>query len=128
MYNDWNNHNHKDLYTLDERSAQWVFIREFCFGSMFRFGPTGDFNIPYGGFGYNTKCFTCKIKNITSNEARDLYSKGKKTHSSLVGGMNCLNFGSQYIFSLYLDLLHQLNKQNIRHSKMYTLYKIVWKA
>lgn len=74
MYNDWNNHNHKDLYTLDERSAQWVFIREFCFGSMFRFGPTGDFNIPYGGFGYNTKCFTCKIKNITSNEARDLFA------------------------------------------------------
>lgn len=73
MYNDWNNHGHKDNYRKEERSAQWVFIREFCFGSMFRFGPTGDFNIPYGGFGYNSKCFDCKIKNITSNETKKLF-------------------------------------------------------
>lgn len=72
MYNDWNNHGHKDNYTLDERSAQWVFIREFCFGSMFRFGSNGDFNIPYGGFSYNSKCFSCKIENITSEEVRNL--------------------------------------------------------
>jgi DNA adenine methylase len=73
MYNDWNNGGHKDNYTKDERSAQWMFIREFCFGSMFRFGPNGDFNIPYGGFGYNTKCFSCKVENVTSEEVKTLF-------------------------------------------------------
>lgn len=73
MYNDWNNGGHKDNYTKDERSAQWMFIREFCFGSMFRFSPDGDFNIPYGGFGYNTKCFSCKIDNVTSEEVKSLF-------------------------------------------------------
>ena len=75
MYNDWNNHGNLDSYTMDERSAQWVFIREFCFGSMFRFSPTGDFNIPYGGFTYNNKCFTCKIENIISEEVRKTFSE-----------------------------------------------------
>lgn len=75
MYNDWNNHGNLDSYTMDERSAQWVFIREYCFGSMFRFGSNGDFNIPYGGFSYNKKCFTCKIKNIVSDEVRKTFSE-----------------------------------------------------
>ena len=75
MYNDWNNHGHKNDYTMDERSAQWVFIREFCFGSMFRFGPDGDFNVPYGGYGYNSKCFTCKIENITSEDVKKAFSE-----------------------------------------------------
>ena len=75
MYNDWNNRGHKNDYTMEERSAQWVFIREYCFGSMFRFGPNGDFNIPYGGFGYNSKNFTSKIQNITNNEAKKLFKE-----------------------------------------------------
>ena len=73
MYNEWNNHGKKEEYTLNERSAQWFFIREYCFGSMFRFGKNGDFNIPYGGFTYNDKCFTCKIENITSEECKDIF-------------------------------------------------------
>ena len=75
MYNDWNNHGNLNSYTMNERSAQWVFIREFCFGSMFRFNPKGDFNIPYGGFTYNNKCFNCKIENITSEEVRKTFSE-----------------------------------------------------
>lgn len=73
MYNDWNNNGNKSSYTKNERSAQWVFIREFCFGSMFRFGKNGNFNIPYGGFGYNKKCFTCKIENIVAEETINLF-------------------------------------------------------
>lgn len=73
MYNDWNNRGHKDLYTKEERSAQWVFIREFCFGSMFRFGPDGDFNVPYGGYSYNNKCFKSKVDIITSEEVKNLF-------------------------------------------------------
>jgi len=75
MYNEWNNHGKKEEYTLNERSAQWFFIREYCFGSMFRFGKNGDFNIPYGGFSYNNKCFTCKIENVLSDECKDIFKK-----------------------------------------------------
>lgn len=74
MYNDWNNHGHWDEYTMDERSSQWLFIREFCFGSMFRYGKDGNFNVPYGGFSYNSKCFSCKIENITSEEVKKAFS------------------------------------------------------
>lgn len=74
MYNEWNNHGKKEEYTLNERSAQWFFIREYCFGAMFRFGKNGDFNIPYGGFSYNDKCFTCKIENITSDECKSIFN------------------------------------------------------
>jgi len=59
MYNDWNNSGHILFYSIYERSAQWLFIREYCFGSMFRFDSNGNFNIPYGGFSYNSKCFDC---------------------------------------------------------------------
>ena len=30
--------------------ANFYFIREFCYGSMFRYNSMGEFNIPYGGF------------------------------------------------------------------------------
>lgn len=85
MYNDWNNRGNKDKYSKNERSAQWMFIREYCFGSMFRFGANGDFNIPYGGFGYNSKCFTCKIENATTDEVKKLF---KETN------INCGDFES----------------------------------
>lgn len=72
MYNDWNSKGHKENYFMYERSAQWLFIREYCFGSMFRFDSNGNFNIPYGGFSYNSKCFDCKIEKILSDEAKFL--------------------------------------------------------
>jgi len=72
MYNDWNNSGHILFYSIYERSAQWLFIREYCFGSMFRFDSNGNFNIPYGGFSYNSKCFDCKIEKILSDEAKFL--------------------------------------------------------
>ena len=72
MYNDWNNNGHISFYSIYERSAQWLFIREYCFGSMFRFDSNGNFNIPYGGFSYNSKCFDCKIEKILSDDAKFL--------------------------------------------------------
>lgn len=93
MYNDWNNHGNLDSYTMYERSAQWVFIREFCFGSMFRFGPNGDFNVPYGGFTYNSKCFTCKIENITSEEVRKAFSEIDIKCEDFENAINEWNYG-----------------------------------
>ena len=50
----------------EEEVAQFFFIREYCFGSMFRFNSEGKFNIPYGGASYNDKSFHTKINNAFS--------------------------------------------------------------
>lgn len=41
--------------------ANWYYVREFCYASMFRFSKSGKFNVPYGGIGYNSKDFGNKI-------------------------------------------------------------------
>ncbi len=52
----------KYLYISDEyKIAVFFFVREFCYGSMFRYNKSGDFNIPYGGIAYNTKDFKKKV-------------------------------------------------------------------
>jgi DNA adenine methylase len=68
MYNDWLKD--KKDYTIYERSAQWYYIREFCFGGMFRFGKDGKFNIPYGGAVYNNKIFGNKTKMLFTEETK----------------------------------------------------------
>lgn len=46
------------------RMANFYFIREYCYGSMFRYNAHGEFNIPYGGMSYNRKDMTAKIGNM----------------------------------------------------------------
>lgn len=52
----------------EEEIAQFIFLREYCFGSMFRFNSEGKFNIPYGGASYNHKSFHEKIHYAFSEE------------------------------------------------------------
>lgn len=44
--------------------AAFYFIREFCYGSMFRFNKEGRFNIPYGGIAYNKKRMAPKVADL----------------------------------------------------------------
>jgi len=44
--------------------AIYYYVREFCYGSMFRFNKSGGFNVPYGGNSYNEKDFEEKIKGL----------------------------------------------------------------
>lgn len=44
--------------------ANFYFVREYCYGSMFRYNAQGEFNIPYGGISYNKKNFRAKIDAI----------------------------------------------------------------
>lgn len=60
--------------TKEEEIAQFFFLREYCFGSMFRFNSDGKFNIPYGGASYNNKGFWSKINNAFSSEVKSLLS------------------------------------------------------
>lgn len=56
-----------------KRTANFYFVREFCYGSMFRFNAAGEFNIPYGGMAYNTKDFRKKVDYMLSDKFRDLF-------------------------------------------------------
>ena len=55
------------------RAANFYFIREYCYGSMFRYNKRGEFNIPYGGMSYNRKDFRAKIEHMFSQEVQALF-------------------------------------------------------
>jgi len=59
--------------SLPKKIANYYFIREFCYGAMFRFNKNGYFNIPYGGIAYNTKNFRGKVDYIFSDEVKKLF-------------------------------------------------------
>ena len=52
--------------------ANFYFIREYCYGSMFRYNAKGEFNIPYGGISYNGKDFKAKLRHIFGEEVGKL--------------------------------------------------------
>lgn len=62
-------------YNKPFRVANFYFIREYCYGSMFRYNKKGEFNIPYGGMSYNRKDFRAKIEDIFNQETERLFSK-----------------------------------------------------
>lgn len=57
--------------------ANFYFIREYCYGSMFRYNAKGEFNIPYGGISYNGKDFKAKIHHIFGEEVGRLLKRTK---------------------------------------------------
>lgn len=58
-------------------AANWYFVREFCYGAMFRFNAKGEFNIPYGGIAYNKKNFRQKAENIFNEKITSLFKQSK---------------------------------------------------
>ena len=57
-----------------QRAANFFFIREHCYGSMFRYNKHGEFNIPYGGMSYNNKDFAGKVAALFQPETASLFS------------------------------------------------------
>lgn len=67
---------HNEVFIAEEyKIAIFYFVREFCYGSMFRYNKAGDFNIPYGGIGYNNKDFKKKIDLLFSEETQTYFKK-----------------------------------------------------
>lgn len=66
----------KDITAEDysKKIAYFYFVREFCYGSMFRYNSNGDFNIPYGGKGYNHKDYKKKLDYIFCDKTINLLS------------------------------------------------------
>ncbi|WP_316784058.1 DNA adenine methylase [Pedobacter frigiditerrae] len=74
-----NKQHKKQIVLVDSKaSANWYFVREFCYGSMFRFNKRSEFNIPYGGIAYNRKNFRKKVDKIFGERIIKLFK-----HSSL---------------------------------------------
>ena len=62
----------KEYNRLSEprKVAIYLFIREYCYSSMFRFNKFGEFNVPYGGVSYNKKTLENKIEYFKNSELR----------------------------------------------------------
>ena len=73
IYNDLNL-NRVKCPSIQYKAANFYFIREYCYGSMFRYNSKGEFNIPYGGISYNTKNFKSKIKNMFNEDVKNIFS------------------------------------------------------
>jgi DNA adenine methylase len=49
-------------------TADFLFLREYCYGSMFRHNAEGAFNIPYGGISYNGKSLRQRVEQYRGAE------------------------------------------------------------
>lgn len=57
------------------KAANFYFIREYCYGSMFRYNTKGEFNIPYGGMSYNRKDMKSKLDRIFDEDVVSLLGR-----------------------------------------------------
>jgi DNA adenine methylase len=66
-------YNKPKKYKLDNLiySSIYFFIRNYTYSGMFRYNSKGEFNVPYGGIGYNNNSLDKKIKYISSQEIQE---------------------------------------------------------
>ncbi|MDR1652433.1 MAG: DNA adenine methylase [Prevotellaceae bacterium] len=66
-------YNKLDKYNIPQIafSAIYFFIRNYTYSGMFRYNADGEFNVPYGGIGYNGNSLDKKIKYISSAEIQN---------------------------------------------------------
>ena len=87
--------------SFPKKIANYYFVREFCYGSMFRFNSNGHFNIPYGGIGYNTKDFRKKVDYIFSDEVKKIFQ------NTIIKNKDFEDFFNEFEFSkkdfIFLD-------------------------
>jgi site-specific DNA-adenine methylase len=58
-------------------AACFLFVRDFCYGSMFRSNAQGEFNIPYGGTSYNAKSFLARLEQLRSPRTRQSLARAE---------------------------------------------------
>lgn len=68
-----NKNTKKHFLSEADAAANWYFVREFCYASMFRYNKKGVFNIPYGGILYNRKKFRKKANSIFTKPLQNLF-------------------------------------------------------
>ncbi len=70
-------YNTKDIAAINSElhTALFLFIRNFAYSGMFRYNKDGDFNVPYGGIGYNSKTLQKKVAYYHSEALRKHLNK-----------------------------------------------------
>jgi len=70
-------YNNVDKYniTKNKQIAIFFFIRNFSYSGMFRYNNHGDFNVPYGGIGYNNKNLNKKVLYLQDREILEHLNK-----------------------------------------------------
>lgn len=56
-------------------SSIYFFIRNYTYSGMFRYNSNGEFNVPYGGIGYNNNSLDKKINYISSKQIQERLNK-----------------------------------------------------
>ena len=56
-------------------TALFFYIRNYCYSGMFRYSNNGNFNVPYGGNGYNNKLLDTKINYYKSDALINKFTK-----------------------------------------------------
>ena len=80
-------------------AANWYFVREFCYASMFRYNAKGEFNIPYGGIAYNRKNFRQKADLIFEATTQQLFKNTKVFNEDFEHLLKRINLSStDFIF------------------------------
>ena len=54
--------------------ALFLYIRNYAYSGMFRYNDKGEFNVPYGGIGYNKKTMTKKLSYYKSKQLLNRFS------------------------------------------------------
>ena len=70
-------YNKQEKYNIPSSvfSAIYFFIRNYTYSGMFRYNADGEFNVPYGGIGYNGNSLDKKIKYISGKEIQNRLHK-----------------------------------------------------
>lgn len=66
-------YNKPKKYNIDSKtySSIYYFIRNYTYSGMFRYNSRGEFNVPYGGMGYNNNSLDKKIIYISSDPIQE---------------------------------------------------------
>ena len=75
-YRELYNKSHSLHFTEEEISILFLVIRNFAYSGMFRYNSNNEFNVPYGGIGYNRKNLQNKLNYYKS---QSLHNRLKST-------------------------------------------------
>lgn len=93
--------NKQEKYGIDTMifSSIYYFIRNYTYSGMFRYNANGDFNVPYGGIGYNNNNLDKKISYISGDLINARLHKTEIEHNDFYDFMKNKKFDADdFIF------------------------------
>jgi len=75
LYNQKESKELHQFFNLEKKCAYFYFLREYCYSSMIRYNKKGEFNVPYGGMGYNKKNILNKVNTMKADNVANYLAK-----------------------------------------------------